>query len=61
MWNSSTDVEVLVLCAGKTEKMEDTTSSDVSPMSSGADSGQQSPVSQENVKNAKSIRKIWGK
>ncbi|XP_076143099.1 liprin-beta-2 isoform X1 [Alosa pseudoharengus] len=45
----------------KGEKMEDTTSSDVSPMSSGADSGQQSPVSQENVKNTKSIRKIWGK
>ncbi|XP_063044550.1 liprin-beta-2 isoform X10 [Engraulis encrasicolus] len=45
---------------GKSDKSEDNTSSDISPMSSGADSGQQSPVSQENVKN-KSIRKIWGK
>ncbi|XP_028811934.1 liprin-beta-2 isoform X9 [Denticeps clupeoides] len=44
----------------KTEKTDDTTSSDVSPMSSGADSGQQSPVAQEN-KNNKSIKKLWGK
>ncbi|KAA0714629.1 polypeptide-interacting protein-binding protein 2 [Triplophysa tibetana] len=43
-----------------TEKMKDTTSSDLSSLSSGADSGQQSPVLQENVKNT-SIRKLWGK
>uniref|UniRef100_A0A8B9K1A5 PPFIA binding protein 2a n=1 Tax=Astyanax mexicanus TaxID=7994 RepID=A0A8B9K1A5_ASTMX len=46
---------------GKTERMEDTSMSDLSPVSSGVDSGQQSPVSQENMKNKKSIRKLWGK
>ncbi|XP_036440769.1 liprin-beta-2 isoform X6 [Colossoma macropomum] len=45
----------------KTERMEDTSTSDLSPVSSGVDSGQQSPVSQENLKNNKSIRKLWGK
>ncbi|KAI1904589.1 hypothetical protein AGOR_G00007180 [Albula goreensis] len=45
----------------KTEKMDDTTSSDLSPMSSGVDSGQQSPVSPENKKNHKGIKKFWGK
>ncbi|XP_072550705.1 liprin-beta-2 isoform X2 [Salminus brasiliensis] len=45
----------------KTERMEDTSMSDPSPVSSGVDSGQQSPVSQENMKNKKSIRKLWGK
>uniref|UniRef100_A0A8B9K395 PPFIA binding protein 2a n=1 Tax=Astyanax mexicanus TaxID=7994 RepID=A0A8B9K395_ASTMX len=44
-----------------TERMEDTSMSDLSPVSSGVDSGQQSPVSQENMKNKKSIRKLWGK
>ncbi|XP_057183371.1 liprin-beta-2 isoform X1 [Triplophysa rosa] len=43
-----------------TEKIKDTTSSDLSSLSSGADSGEQSPVLQENVKNT-SIRKLWGK
>ncbi|XP_056622691.1 liprin-beta-2 isoform X3 [Triplophysa dalaica] len=42
-----------------TEKMKDT-ASDLSSLSSGADSGQQSPVLQENVKNT-SILKLWGK
>lgn len=42
------------------KKMQDTTNSDLSSVSSGAESGQQSPVSQENVKNT-SIRKLWGK
>ncbi|XP_066556563.1 liprin-beta-2b isoform X9 [Amia ocellicauda] len=46
---------------GKTEKMDDTTSSDLSPLSSGVDSGQQSPVSPENKKNSKGIKKFWGK
>ncbi|XP_026087036.1 liprin-beta-2 isoform X2 [Carassius auratus] len=43
-----------------TEKIKDTTSSDLSSVSSGVDSGQQSPVLQENIKNS-SIRKLWGK
>ncbi|XP_016106051.1 liprin-beta-2-like [Sinocyclocheilus grahami] len=42
------------------EKMKDMTNSDLSSVSSGVDSGQQSPVLQENVKNS-SIRKLWGK
>lgn len=45
---------------GITEKIKDTTNSDLSSVSSGVDSGQQSPVLQENVKNS-SIRKLWGK
>ncbi|KAJ8344300.1 hypothetical protein SKAU_G00316290 [Synaphobranchus kaupii] len=45
----------------KAEKLDDTTSSDLSPMSSGVDSGQQSPVSPENKKNHKGIKKFWGK
>ncbi|XP_061077183.1 liprin-beta-2b isoform X3 [Conger conger] len=45
----------------KTEKLDDTTSSDLSPVSSGVDSGQQSPVSPENKKNHKGIKKFWGK
>ncbi|XP_073709395.1 liprin-beta-2 isoform X1 [Misgurnus anguillicaudatus] len=48
------------LNTGNTEKMKDTGSSDLSSLSSGADSGKQSPVLQENVKNT-SIRKLWGK
>ncbi|XP_059362184.1 liprin-beta-2-like isoform X3 [Carassius carassius] len=43
-----------------TEKIKDTTTSDISSVSSGVDSGQQSPVLQENVKNS-SIHKLWGK
>ncbi|KAK7160705.1 hypothetical protein R3I93_008387 [Phoxinus phoxinus] len=43
-----------------TEKMKDTTTSDLSSVCSRADSGQQSPVLQENIKNT-SIRKLWGK
>ncbi|XP_053091254.1 liprin-beta-2b isoform X2 [Pangasianodon hypophthalmus] len=45
----------------KSEKTDESTLSDVSPMSSGMDSGQQSPVSPENRKNQKGIRKLWGK
>ncbi|XP_053362482.1 liprin-beta-2b isoform X6 [Clarias gariepinus] len=45
----------------KSEKTDESTMSDVSPMSSGMDSGQQSPVSPENRKNQKGIRKLWGK
>ncbi|XP_053091255.1 liprin-beta-2b isoform X3 [Pangasianodon hypophthalmus] len=47
--------------AAKSEKTDESTLSDVSPMSSGMDSGQQSPVSPENRKNQKGIRKLWGK
>lgn len=47
--------------SAKSEKMDESTLSDVSPMSSGMDSGQQSPVSPENRKNQKGIRKLWGK
>lgn len=35
--------------------------SDHSPLSSGMDSGQQSPVSPENRKTHRGIRKLWGK
>ncbi|XP_041131378.1 liprin-beta-2-like isoform X2 [Polyodon spathula] len=47
----------------KTQKIDDATlsSSDRSPQSSGVDSGQQSPVSLENRKNPKGIKKFWGK
>ncbi|XP_067235969.1 liprin-beta-2b isoform X8 [Chanodichthys erythropterus] len=45
----------------KTEKTDDSTLSDLSPMSSGVESGQQSPVSPEHKKNQKGIRKLWGK
>uniref|UniRef100_A0A8C1YZB9 PPFIA binding protein 2a n=1 Tax=Cyprinus carpio TaxID=7962 RepID=A0A8C1YZB9_CYPCA len=51
---------VCVCPTGITEKIKDTTNSDLSSVSSGVDSGQQSPVLQENVKNS-SIRKLWGK
>ncbi|XP_060741259.1 liprin-beta-2b isoform X8 [Tachysurus vachellii] len=45
----------------KSEKADESTLSDISPLSSGMDSGQQSPVSPENRKNQKGIRKLWGK
>ncbi len=49
------------LFTGKVEKTDDSTLSDISPMSSGVESGQQSPVSPEHKKNQKGIRKLWGK
>ncbi|XP_069037961.1 liprin-beta-2b isoform X3 [Lepisosteus oculatus] len=45
----------------KTEKTEDTALSDLSPLSSGVDSGEQSPVSPDSKKNPKGIKKFWGK
>uniref|UniRef100_A0A8C1J898 PPFIA binding protein 2 n=1 Tax=Cyprinus carpio TaxID=7962 RepID=A0A8C1J898_CYPCA len=45
----------------KAEKTDDSTLSDLSPISSGVESGQQSPVSPEHKKNQKGIRKLWGK
>ncbi|XP_067245126.1 liprin-beta-2 isoform X2 [Chanodichthys erythropterus] len=53
--NKNEDIKLRI-----TEKMKDTTTPDLSSVCSGADSGQQSPVLQENIKNT-SIRKLWGK
>ncbi|XP_026855328.2 liprin-beta-2 isoform X1 [Electrophorus electricus] len=46
---------------GKTERLQDTSTSDSSPVLPRGESDQQSPVSQEAVKNNKSIRRLWGK
>ncbi|XP_037993335.1 liprin-beta-2 isoform X12 [Motacilla alba alba] len=47
---------------GETENMDGTVvSDDLSPLSSGTDSGQQSPWAPENRKSPKGIKKIWGK
>ncbi|XP_062432081.1 liprin-beta-2 isoform X7 [Rhea pennata] len=47
---------------GETETVDSTVvSDDLSPLSSGTDSGPQSPLSPENRKNPKGIKKIWGK
>ncbi|TRY85722.1 hypothetical protein DNTS_013255 [Danionella cerebrum] len=46
---------------GKAERIDDSTLSDLSPLSSGVESGQQSPVTPEHKKNQKGIRKLWGK
>ncbi|KAI5098513.1 liprin-beta-2 isoform X2 [Silurus meridionalis] len=45
----------------KADRAEEPSVCDSSPVSSGVDSGEHSPVSQENLKNNKSIRKLWGK
>ncbi|XP_045545153.1 liprin-beta-2 isoform X9 [Salmo salar] len=45
----------------KTEQMDDTASSDLSPQSSVVESGQQTIGSPEHLKNNNSIRKLWGK
>uniref|UniRef100_A0A669R8K8 PPFIA binding protein 2 n=1 Tax=Phasianus colchicus TaxID=9054 RepID=A0A669R8K8_PHACC len=47
---------------GETENMDGTVvSDDLSPLSLGMDSGPQSPLSLENRKSPKGIKKIWGK
>ncbi|XP_029697535.1 liprin-beta-2b isoform X8 [Takifugu rubripes] len=46
---------------GSPEKPEEGVLSDQSPLSSGVDSGQQSPVSPENRKTQRGIKKLWGK
>ncbi|XP_029992332.1 liprin-beta-2b isoform X2 [Sphaeramia orbicularis] len=46
---------------GRPEKLEECILSDQSPLSSGVDSGQQSPVSPENRKSHRGIKKLWGK
>ncbi|XP_053175281.1 liprin-beta-2b isoform X2 [Scomber japonicus] len=43
------------------EKLEESVLSDQSPLSSGVDSGQQSPVSPDNRKTHRGIKKLWGK
>uniref|UniRef100_A0A8D3CC94 SAM domain-containing protein n=1 Tax=Scophthalmus maximus TaxID=52904 RepID=A0A8D3CC94_SCOMX len=52
-----------VICfpSGRPEKPEESLLSDQSPLSSGVDSGQQSPVSPENRKSHRGIKKLWGK
>uniref|UniRef100_A0A3Q1EUI1 PPFIA binding protein 2 n=1 Tax=Acanthochromis polyacanthus TaxID=80966 RepID=A0A3Q1EUI1_9TELE len=45
----------------QSEKPEESVLSDQSPVSSGVDSGQQSPVSPENRKTHRGIKKLWGK
>uniref|UniRef100_A0A8C5THV8 PPFIA binding protein 2 n=1 Tax=Malurus cyaneus samueli TaxID=2593467 RepID=A0A8C5THV8_9PASS len=53
---------IIVLNPGETENMDGTVvSDDLSPLSSGTDSGPQSPWSPENRKSPKGIKKIWGK
>nr|XP_056708111.1 liprin-beta-2 [Euleptes europaea] len=47
---------------GDSENMDGTLASDdLSPLSSGTESGAQSPLSPENKKSPKGIKKIWGK
>uniref|UniRef100_A0A8D0B9H0 PPFIA binding protein 2 n=1 Tax=Salvator merianae TaxID=96440 RepID=A0A8D0B9H0_SALMN len=47
---------------GDSDNMDGTvTSDDLSPLSSGTESGAQSPLSPENRKSPKGIKKIWGK
>uniref|UniRef100_A0A2D4FXN0 SAM domain-containing protein n=3 Tax=Micrurus TaxID=8634 RepID=A0A2D4FXN0_MICCO len=41
--------------------MDNTTSEELSPLSSGTDSGAQSPLSPDNKRSPKGIKKIWGK
>ncbi|KAM6464772.1 liprin-beta-2 isoform 8-T9 [Liasis olivaceus] len=43
------------------DSMDSTTSGELSPLSSGADSGAQSPLSPDNKRSPKGIKKIWGK
>ncbi|KAL0968562.1 hypothetical protein UPYG_G00268500 [Umbra pygmaea] len=45
----------------KSERPDESTLSDLSPLSSGMDSGDGSPVSPENRKNQRSIKKLWGR
>uniref|UniRef100_A0A8B9ZER2 PPFIA binding protein 2 n=1 Tax=Anas platyrhynchos TaxID=8839 RepID=A0A8B9ZER2_ANAPL len=56
------NVTIIVLNPGETENVDGTVvSDDLSPLSSGTDSGPQSPLSPENRKSPKGIKKIWGK
>uniref|UniRef100_A0A672V1R4 PPFIA binding protein 2 n=1 Tax=Strigops habroptila TaxID=2489341 RepID=A0A672V1R4_STRHB len=54
--------EIMIAAHGDTENVDGTVvSDDLSPLSSGMDSGPQSPLSPENRKSPKGIKKIWGK
>ncbi|XP_027634217.1 liprin-beta-2 isoform X2 [Falco peregrinus] len=56
------DEDSSILCLRETENVDGTVvSDDLSPLSSGMDSGPQSPLSPENRKSPKGIKKIWGK
>ncbi|NXF51881.1 LIPB2 protein, partial [Oceanites oceanicus] len=58
--NNNEDNSILGL--RETENVDGTVvSDDLSPLSSGTDSGPQSPLSPENRKSPKGIKKIWGK
>ncbi|XP_065611418.1 liprin-beta-2 isoform X2 [Cyrtonyx montezumae] len=58
--NDTEDNSILGL--RETENVDGTVvSDDLSPLSSGTDSGPQSPLSLENRKSPKGIKKIWGK
>ncbi|NXO48792.1 LIPB2 protein, partial [Aramus guarauna] len=58
--NNNEDSSILGL--RETENVDGTVvSDDLSPFSSGTDSGPQSPLSPENRKSPKGIKKIWGK
>ncbi|NXC46026.1 LIPB2 protein, partial [Penelope pileata] len=58
--NDTEDNSILGL--RETETMDGTAvSDDLSPLSSGTDSGPQSPLSSENRRSPKGIKKIWGK
>ncbi|XP_070790463.1 liprin-beta-2 [Pituophis catenifer annectens] len=46
---------------GAPDHMDNTTSEELSPLSSGTDSGAQSPLSPDNKRSPKGIKKIWGK
>ncbi|XP_025021975.1 liprin-beta-2 isoform X6 [Python bivittatus] len=46
---------------GAPDSMNNTTSEELSPLSSGTDSGAQSPLSPDNKRSPKGIKKIWGK
>nr|XP_046202983.1 liprin-beta-2b isoform X4 [Oncorhynchus gorbuscha] len=58
---SPDDSEDSELNLRKSERLDESTQSDLSPLSSGVDSGKQSPVSPENKKNQLGIKKLWGK
>ncbi|NXC19329.1 LIPB2 protein, partial [Corythaeola cristata] len=56
------DEDNSILGLRETENVDGTVVSDeLSPISSGTDSGPQSPLSSENRKSPKGIKKIWGK
>uniref|UniRef100_A0A4W6EG57 PPFIA binding protein 2 n=1 Tax=Lates calcarifer TaxID=8187 RepID=A0A4W6EG57_LATCA len=59
--NESSTFLFCLSVAARPEKLEECILSDQSPLSSGVDSGQQSPVSPENRKSHRGIKKLWGK